>query len=64
MTEKIFDPSTNPDEAAQQAVIELIRASGDTLFKSKGVSHSSGIATAEFLIAFQKKLTEHYRSLE
>lgn len=64
MTEKIFDPRTNPDEAAQQVVIELIRASGDALIKTKGANETAGRSIADFLIALQKQLTKHYRSLE
>lgn len=64
MTEKIIDPKTNPEEAAQQALIELVRSAGADLFKSRSVTEDSGEKAASFLIAFHKALTEHYRSLQ
>ncbi|POA88022.1 hypothetical protein [Pseudomonas protegens] len=56
-------PVTTPILAAQQAVLELIKASGSDLFKNKGVSAAAGQSAAEFVVEFHKTLTEYYKTL-
>lgn len=56
-------PKRAPTQAAHEAVLELIKASGSDLFKSKGVSSDAGKSAAEFLIEFHKTLTDYYRTL-
>lgn len=63
MTEKVIDPINRPEEAAHQAVLELVKTSGSDLFRTKGVSEASGKNIAEFVVAFHKTLTEHYKTL-
>ncbi|MFL1495080.1 hypothetical protein K0P33_17125 [Pseudomonas sp. ArH3a] len=63
MTEIVIDPINRPEEAAHQVALELVRASGADLFRVKGVSEASGKNIAEFVIAFHKTLTEHYKTL-
>lgn len=56
-------PKRSPTQAAHEAVLELVKASGSDLFKSKGISAESGKNAADFLVAFHKTLTEHYKTL-
>ncbi|MEE8875968.1 hypothetical protein [Pseudomonas helleri] len=57
-------PKRTPSLAAQEAVLELIKASGHELFRASGVSEVGGKKSADFLIAFHKTLTEYYKTLE
>lgn len=57
-------PKKAPTQAAQEAVLELIKASGSDLFKNKGVSAAAGQNAAVFLIEFHKTLTDYYKTLE
>lgn len=56
-------PKRAPTQAAQEAVLELIKASGSDLFKNKGVNADAGKNAAEFLIEFHKTLTAYYKEL-
>ncbi|WP_439885815.1 hypothetical protein ACTACK_12940 [Pseudomonas syringae] len=64
MTETILDPKYSPTEAAHQLALELVRSSGEALFKDRSVSRENGEKAAEFVIAFEEKITAYYRSLK
>ncbi len=64
MTDKPIDPKYSPEEAAHQLALELVRASGSDLFKSKAVIRENGVHAAEFVIGFEEKITAYYRSLK
>ncbi|WP_134743281.1 hypothetical protein [Pseudomonas viridiflava] len=64
MTEKTLDPKHSPTEAAHHLAVELVRSSGEALFKDRSVSRENGQKAADFVIAFEEKITAYYRSLK